>query len=1254
MSNYKVKGVFTGDAKGLVGAVNKSERGVDKLAKTKERLAKAAKKIAGGIGVAVKRVAQLGAVAAGAAVAGLSALTAKGLQNVDMLKKTADKIGVTTEALAGLQLAAEQTGVANTTLDKALIRLGKSVGDAKYGLTTAKYAFEQLGLSWQELEKLAPDEQFKKVAEAMKGVEHQSDRLKIAQDLLGGKGVALLNTMKLGAAGLEDYQKKAEVLGLTVSGPAAAGVESFNDSLDLVKKTVKGAANQLAVSLAPALQLVTDWFYKMLESAGGIKGVFEIATTALRNFVNSPLFKNIVDLVVIVIDTVKIVFTNVVNVFKNIIGSFSSSTEKTGGSIRKFLHGIVSFINDWIMPIFTLIRDVVNKVAHAIVEILSVAFGGLIDSVAGIRKAFNSVRAWILETFGGLIKWLGRRWADLQALLGRNEAAEKWRHLMSDEVFDKAVGQNIEALKKSNEEIEQGRLKLQALRTDVTDFLHNVADIPKHIVNGIEETFASLETNLEEGGEMTGVILEGVGDSLDRMANIQSDVTGKTKSLKELVDAPLSSENWLAKSALKFYEMKKDQDEVARKSAWVKSVLDAPLTSGNWLTKSVLRFYEMKKDQDEIARKSAYVKSVLDAPLTAGNWLTKAILRFSEYNTSLDENVKRVGWLEKAWKGLISKLQRGWQVFKQQWKDIVTTNVGDITTAILERDSEKIKQTVKKTFGDLGAAAGKAFGSQFGPIVGAVMESVGRFVGDKVGKFAVKLAKKFDDLFFSGKDRVTVGVNVTDSLHSALSAGGTVTSASGLRLTPQSRGAGDEGRRMANELLKQLLEVDKRLLAMFKSIGVNVDFSNTELRPDHPVTKLRPSDTHNPFGSVEYDKVSAKDIEQAAVDFVKAWVTEILPDLTGDLQANLLEAMKNAGDIDDILAAIQSAIDIQKEAIQAEINEAVRPLLEQRGKIAQDIALKTTEKIALENYMKEIKDAQFALGGLTIGLEAFRTSIGKVEIDTRTSLDVFGEIIDETKRLADVPLNTTDSIKSLSDALVTTAQAADALVLKFKNLQIQTDTQFDKTKQNIEEAFLSERELTDLRRTQLDNLVEQLKQTEDPETIQNLTTQINALINTVFQAESKILKGKFGDDVEGLAEAQDKLQQQFLDYIEDVRKISTEQIEKGLEHVLQKQRDTADYVETKIKDASDFLVDQFEESTLKLGEVKDELAQLADKYRDINKQIEDAGGEFVAASEAIKDASDSFGRSVELFGTHVIPETLVPLDTLDGGGEVNS
>lgn len=202
------------------------------------------------------KTALLGAVGS----AGFGALIKSSINAGDELAKTADKLGVTTTALAGLRHAAELTGVSTGTMDMAMQRFTRRAAEAAQGTGEAKGALQELGINAEELVNLPLDQQMSVVAEAMSGVERQSDKVRIAMKLFDSEGVALVNTLGGGAAALEQMTAEAEHLGLTLSRTDTAQMEAANDALTRLRAVFTGLTNQLSVAFAPIITFVADGF----------------------------------------------------------------------------------------------------------------------------------------------------------------------------------------------------------------------------------------------------------------------------------------------------------------------------------------------------------------------------------------------------------------------------------------------------------------------------------------------------------------------------------------------------------------------------------------------------------------------------------------------------------------------------------------------------------------------------------------------------------------------------------------------------------------------------------------------------------------------------------------------------------------------------------------------------------------------------------------------------------------------------------
>jgi hypothetical protein len=229
-----------------------------------------------------------------AGVAGFGYLAKRSLDATDSLKKTADKIGTTTEALGALRYAANVSGVETRTLDMAMQRFTRRAAEAAAGTGEAKAAIRELGLNAQELNRMTLDEKMLTLADAFGGVSSESDKLRLAFKLFDSEGAALVNTLGLGKDGLAAMLGEARALGLTMSTSAAVGVEKTNDALLKLGGLFKGVTDQTVAALAPAIEMLVERFtgflQRSIEAKGGIERFAKSLAIDLLNGIKIALF----------------------------------------------------------------------------------------------------------------------------------------------------------------------------------------------------------------------------------------------------------------------------------------------------------------------------------------------------------------------------------------------------------------------------------------------------------------------------------------------------------------------------------------------------------------------------------------------------------------------------------------------------------------------------------------------------------------------------------------------------------------------------------------------------------------------------------------------------------------------------------------------------------------------------------------------------------------------------------------------------
>ena len=239
-----------------------------------------------------------------AGAAGLGLLIKSSLDSIDTLGKTAQKLGVTSQALQKLRYASNLAGVETRTVDMAVQRFTRRLSEAANGTGEAKDALKELGLNAKELAKQPLDKQMLKLADAFDNVQSSGDKVRLAFKLFDSEGVAFVNTLQGGSAALQQMFQEAEGLGFILSKSAVKGVEQANDAFMKLKTMLGGLVDQLTAGLAPAFQTIAETIrvklVNAIKEAGGVEefgrslaltvvGLFKKAAQAIQSFTDETI-----------------------------------------------------------------------------------------------------------------------------------------------------------------------------------------------------------------------------------------------------------------------------------------------------------------------------------------------------------------------------------------------------------------------------------------------------------------------------------------------------------------------------------------------------------------------------------------------------------------------------------------------------------------------------------------------------------------------------------------------------------------------------------------------------------------------------------------------------------------------------------------------------------------------------------------------------------------------------------------------------
>ncbi len=252
------------------------ETDMNRASKTSQKRMKEIEKTAKEVGAVV------GAAFAAAATA-VAAGVKLAIDRMDGVAKSAQKVGVSTEAFSKLAYAASLAGVETGALENAMAKLSRSQDDAARGTKETLDLFRALGVEFKNADGTlrASDEVLADIADRFQGLPDGANKTAIAMGLLGRSGAQLIPLLNGGSAGLEEMGDELERLGGVVTPEAAKQSEQFNDNLTRLKVAADALFQTVAADLLPDLVRLTEEFVDGAKEGNGYRSVAEGIATAI-------------------------------------------------------------------------------------------------------------------------------------------------------------------------------------------------------------------------------------------------------------------------------------------------------------------------------------------------------------------------------------------------------------------------------------------------------------------------------------------------------------------------------------------------------------------------------------------------------------------------------------------------------------------------------------------------------------------------------------------------------------------------------------------------------------------------------------------------------------------------------------------------------------------------------------------------------------------------------------------------------------
>ena len=504
--------------KGLTGAENKASG--------------FGSKFKAGVGTAMKvggaAIAAVGtaALATGTAVVKATGEVAAYGDNID---KMSQKMGISIEAYQEWDAVMQHSGTSMESL-KASMKTMASAAEK------GNEAFQQLGISEEEVATLSQEELFDRVITGLQNMEEGTERTYLASQLLGRGATELGALLNTSAEDTQAMKDRVRELGGVMSEEAVKSAAKYQDTLQDLQTGFEGLKRNLISEFLPGITTVMEGLTDL--TTGDYDSGVEKIGKGIEDFITKvtdklPLFLEIGEKIILNIgksiteNLPKLIQTGA-NVIVMLINGISESLPELIPVVVDAIGGIASAILQNLPTILTAVVSLITELADSILtEGLPMIIDMLPDFIVGIIDFILSASTQITEAVLEIVTKIGELAPDIIVTL-----VERLPEIISGV---------IESLLKNGPALSQAIMELTIMSLVVipmviVEIVKRIPEIFNSVVKSFKEQFPMLK---EAGFNAFNEAINGMFDSkifgklADGIARLMAEGLKKLKSFVE-------------------------------------------------------------------------------------------------------------------------------------------------------------------------------------------------------------------------------------------------------------------------------------------------------------------------------------------------------------------------------------------------------------------------------------------------------------------------------------------------------------------------------------------------------------------------------------------------------------------------------------------------------------------------------------------------------------------------------------------------
>ena len=372
---------------------------------------KSAASVSSKMGTAFKTAGRVigGVVTSIAAVTtAIAALAVKTVDYMGDIDDNAQRVGMSTEAYQKWAYAMQLAGGDASTLQIVMRELTMFTNELSAGQGDALLTLQKLGVGYEDFMALPVDKQLQAIIEGLQGMEDQTDKTTLAQEIFGNRAYQQLMPILNQEKGyVDDLFESMEDLGLVIGDDVVKAGAALGDKLDQLKLTFKTVGASIMSDLFPQIELVVEGLTGMAtgaEAAGdkfveGIMGIVNKLVSALPQLIDvaGDLLVNVLDGVLSALPSIIPKLIEVVEalLFK-VIDILPSLTQSIADLAVAFVEALLKV--DWVTLIIKLSEALIEILLVQLPNMLLDAFILIFDTVIDLFTTKNGLKS--LAEFG--------------------------------------------------------------------------------------------------------------------------------------------------------------------------------------------------------------------------------------------------------------------------------------------------------------------------------------------------------------------------------------------------------------------------------------------------------------------------------------------------------------------------------------------------------------------------------------------------------------------------------------------------------------------------------------------------------------------------------------------------------------------------------------------------------------------------------------------------------------------------------------